>query len=248
LFAPVVKAGKAGGGEGGMKCDCPDCAYENNFTANPLYLAYGKDDAGYILDLDGRQVMSDFGPIPGHYGRRCMGLVQAGKRGEYERCSYRWTFKECPHCAAENDIAARYCIACKGEIVDPNEKLVADFKALKRDPTRIQTDKVLSMSCVPGVSKNGNYTIRVEFVTPYRQFAIWLLPESTVLSINNKYQKWAIATDSGHDVPSTVTYAKNAETGFFEIKSYNWPADEMPNVDPEPEWNPFEEAEQHAAE
>jgi len=248
LFAPVVKAGKAAAGEGGMECVCPACTYENSFTANPLYLAYGKDDAGYILDLDGRQVMSDFGPIPGHYGRRCMGLVQAGKRGEYERCSYRWTYKECPHCAAENDIAARYCIACKGEIVNPNDKLVADFKALKRDPTRIQTDRVLSMSCAPGVSRSGNRTLRVEWVTPYRQFATWFLPDAPHVRGQVAWQAFEAVTRNGEVAPSTVTYAKNAETGFFDIKAYNRPADKEPDAKPEPEWNPFDEVEQHAAE
>jgi len=248
LFAPVVKAGKASAGEGGMECVCPACTYENSFTANPLYLAYGKDEAGYILDLDGRQVMSEFGPIAGHYGRRCMGLVQAGKRGEYERCSYRWTHKECPHCAAENDIAARYCIACKGEIVNPNDKLVADFKALKRDPTRIQTDRVLSMSCAPGVSRSGNRTLRVEWVTPYRQFATWFLPDAPHVRGQVAWQAFEAVTRNGEIAPSTVTYAKNAETGFFDIKSYNRPADEEPDAKPEPEWNPFDEVEQHAAE
>lgn len=248
LFAPVVKAGKAAAGEGGMECVCPACSYENSFTANPLYLAYGKDKAGYILDLDGRQVMSDFGPIAGHYGRRCMGLVQAGKRGEYERCSYRWTYKECPHCAAENDIAARYCIACKGEIVNPNDKLVADFKALKRDPTRIQTDRVLNMSCAPGVSRSGNRTLRVEWVTPYRQFATWFLPDAPHVRGQVAWQAFEAVTRNGEVAPSTVTYAKNAETGFFDIKAYNRPADEEPDAKPEPEWNPFDEVKQHAAE
>ena len=248
LFAPVVKAGKAAAGEGGMECECPACTYENSFTANPLYLGYSYDAAGYAIDLDGRQIMSDFGPIPVHYGRRCMGLVQAGKRGEYERCSYRWTYKECPHCAAENDIAARYCIACKGEIVNPNDKLVADFKALKKDPTRLQTDRVLSMSCAPGVSRSGNRTLRVEWVTPYRQFATWFLPEAPHVRGQVAWQAFEAVTYGGVVAPSTVTYVKNAETGFFDIKAYNRLADEMPDVDPEPEWNPFDEAEKHAAE
>jgi DNA repair protein RadD len=247
LFAPVVKAGKASGGGDGLTCICPSCQYENSFTASPLYLDYQKDEAGYVLDLDGRQIMSDFGPIPGHFGRRCMGLVQAGKRGEYERCGYRWTFKECPHCAAENDIAARYCMACKGEIVDPNEKLVADFKALKRDPTRTQTDKVLSMSCAPGISRSGNRTMRVEWVTPYRQFATWFMPDAPHVRGQVAWQAFEAVTMGGTVSPKTVTYAKNAETGFFDIKSYNRPADEAPDAKPEPEWNPFDEVDQHAA-
>jgi DNA repair protein RadD len=230
LFAPVVKAGKGSGGGDGLRCICPACQYENNFTANVQFLDYRKDEAGYVLDLDGRQIMSDFGPIAGHFGRRCMGLVQAGKRGEYERCGYRWTFKECPHCAAENDIAARYCISCKGEIVDPNKKLVADFKALKRDPTRTQTDKVLSMSCAPGISRSGNRTMRVEWVTPYRQFATWFMPDAPHVRGQAVWQAFEAVSMGGTVSPRTVTYAKNAETGFFDIKAYNRPADEAPDL------------------
>lgn len=231
LFAPVVKAGKGGGGNGGMSCECPSCGYENSFAANPQYLDFNRDEAGYVLDLAGQQVMSDFGPIPAHFGRRCMGLVQAGRRGEYERCGYRWTFKECPHCAAENDIAARYCSTCRGEIVDPNEKLVAEFKALKRDPTRRQTDEVISMSCAPGISRSGNKTMRIEWVTPYRQFTTWLMPEATHTRGQAEWATFDAATQGGTVAPRTVTYVKNAQTGFFEIKGYNRPADEAPDIE-----------------
>ena len=231
LFAPVVKAGKIGGGSGGLSCICPSCQYENTFSAIPQWLEYKKDAAGYVLDLDGQQVMSDFGPVSGHYGRRCMGLVQSGKRGEYERCEYRWTFKECPHCAAENDIAARYCTACKGEIVDPNEKLVADFKALKKDPTRVQTDRVLSMSCAPGISRSGNRTMRVEWVTPYRQFATWFMPDAPHVRGQAAWASFDRVTDGGKVSPRTVTYAKDASSGFFDIKAYNRAEDEAPDLE-----------------
>lgn len=249
LFAPVVKAGKVAEGGKGMACICPACQYENTFSANPQYLDYQRDEAGYALDLDGRQIMSDFGPIPVHFGRRCMGMVQAGKRGEYERCGYRWTFKECPHCAAENDIAARYCMACKGEIVDPNEKLKSEFKALKRDPTRWQTDRVLSMSASPNISRSGNKTLRVEWVTPYRQFTTWVMPEAKHIRGQSQWNAFDGATQGGTVAPKTVTYRKDVESGFFDIRAYNRPEDmepEAPSV-AEIEWNPFSEAEQHAA-
>ena len=242
LFAPVVRAGKASDGGGSMACVCPSCAYENRFTANPQYLDYKKDDAGYILDLDDNQVLSDFGPISGHFGRRCMGLVQSGKRGEYERCDYRWTFKECPACEAPNDIAARYCCECRAEIVDPNEKLVADFKALKKDPTRVQTDRVVSMTCSPGVSRNGNKTMRVEFVTPYRQFVVWLMPEAAHMRGQAHWTMFSQATSEGETAPKTVTYRKDKKTSFYAVLAYNSQADE------EPEWDPFgEDVDQYAA-
>jgi DNA repair protein RadD len=249
LFAPVVKASKAGGGGDGMTCICPSCSYENMVSVNPQYFDYPHDEAGYALDLDGRQIMSDFGPIPVHFGRRCMGMVQAGKRGEYERCGYRWTFKECPNCSMENDIAARYCAFCKCEIVDPNEKLKADFKALKRDPTRWQTDRVLSMSASPNISRSGNKTLRVEWVTPYRQFTTWVMPEAKHIRGQSQWNAFEAATQCGTVAPRTVTYRKDVESGFFDIRAYNRPEDiepEAPSV-AEIEWNPFSEEEKHAA-
>ncbi len=228
LFAPVVRAGKGGGEGGAIPACCPDCGYENAFTASPQYLGFKYDAAGYALDLDGNQVMSEFGPIPVHLGRRCLGVVQTGTRGQYERCGYRWTFKPCPHCEAPNDIAARYCCECRGEIVDPNEKLKADFKALKRDPTQWQTDEVLSMTCKEGVSTKGNRTLRVEWVTPWRQFSTWFMPEATHTRGQAQWEAFAAVTDGGEYMPKTVTYRKDPATGFFEVRAYNREADRAP--------------------
>ena len=228
LFAPVVKAGKAGESEGGLECECPECGYENTFSANVKYLEYKKDAAGYILDLEGRQVETEHGPIPGHHGRRCMGLLQSGPRGEYERCGYRWTFKECPHCLADNDIAARYCRSCKGEIIDPNEKLAIEFKALKRDPTRMQTDEVVSMSANPGVSRAGNPTVRVEWVTPYRQFTTWFQPQARHAKAQAQWAAFTNVTSEGEIAPRSVTYRKNPETGFFDVTAFNREPDHAP--------------------
>jgi DNA repair protein RadD len=227
LFAPVVRAGKLGGGAG-RQCACPDCGFVNEFTVNKDHLESKLDDAGYVLDLDGQQVMTEWGPLPGHHGRRCMNMLRTGPRGEYERCGYRWTSKECPHCSALNDIAARYCCECKGEIVDPNDKLKADFKALKRDPTQRQTDEVIRMECKPGVSQMGNKTIRIEWVTPYRQFTTWVQPEATNSRGMRDFALWNASTKGGEVTPATVTYRKDAATGFFVVMGYNGEADRAP--------------------
>ena len=226
LFAPKIKAGKGGESEGGMGCVCPQCSYENTFSANPAYLEYKKDEAGYILDLDGHQVQSDFGPISGHFGRRCMGLVQSGKRGEYERCGYRWTFKSCEVCGGENDIAARYCSTCKSELVNPNDKLIGEFKALKKDPMRRQTDKIVSLSSLPGMSKAGNKTLRVEVKTEYRQFTIWFQPDAKHTKGQAEYAMFLAATKSGERTPETVTYQK-METGFYNVFAFDKPHDTL---------------------
>ncbi len=55
------------------------------------------------------------------HARRCVGKKKLTDEKE-ERCSYYFEFKECA-CGAQNDIAARFCHACKCELIDPNAKL-----------------------------------------------------------------------------------------------------------------------------
>lgn len=87
---------------------CPSCGFANIF--------WGKTDGdGHVIE---------------HYGRRCQGLLEPAHEGEAatrkvrpEQCDYRFRFKECPHCGAENDIAARSCHQCKQAIIDPDDQL-----------------------------------------------------------------------------------------------------------------------------
>jgi DNA repair protein RadD len=63
------------------------------------------------------------------HARRCVGMVDKESekvdKKKTERCKYYFEFKECS-CGAQNDIAARHCHACKGELIDPNAKLSMD--------------------------------------------------------------------------------------------------------------------------
>lgn len=87
---------------------CPGCGFANIF--------WGKADSeGHVVE---------------HYGRRCQGLLEpaeddelAAQNGRPQQCDYRFRFKECPHCSAENDIAARNCQQCKKAIIDPDDQL-----------------------------------------------------------------------------------------------------------------------------
>lgn len=227
LFDPKIEAKKKAEKGDGITAICPICGYENEFALNPDYAGYAVDENGYCLDLDGVRVETDFGPLPAHYGRRCIAMHKTGPRGEYERCEYRWTGKECPDCGELNDIAARYCCECKAEIVDPNEKLVAEFKQLKRDPTQEQTDRVLSLDLREGVSQAGNKTIRADFVTPYRSFSVWFVPESKAWRARAEWQKFDAATQNGSTV-RTVTYRKDPASGFYRVIDLNRSEDVEP--------------------
>ena len=104
-------------------------------------LEFKKDAAGYCVDIDGNQVMTDCGPMPGHWARRCVGVTRSGQRGEYERCNYRWTFRPCPHCEAENDIAARYCIAVEDSPRGINAARAAGLECVLFTPGGVGADR-----------------------------------------------------------------------------------------------------------
>ncbi|MBR9871833.1 MAG: ATP-dependent helicase, partial [Gammaproteobacteria bacterium] len=115
---------------------CPGCGFANIF--------WGKTDS------DGRVIE--------HYGRRCQGLLEPADEGELlalgerpEQCDYRFRFKECPHCGAENDIAARNCHQCKGAIIDPDDQL--------RDALRLKDAMVIRCAGVTSSAKGDKLKI-----------------------------------------------------------------------------------------
>ncbi|MGC6744957.1 hypothetical protein ACP0HM_10915 [Escherichia coli] len=48
--------------------------------------------------------------------------------GHREQCDFRFRFKNCPQCNAENDIAARRCRECDTVLVDPDDMLKAALR------------------------------------------------------------------------------------------------------------------------
>lgn len=224
IYKPVIRASiKKEAGEG-IECQCPLCGGINLFGARPNPSGYHVDRAGYFIDLSGTRIeVPDVGPMPAHYGRRCLNLVPVGG-GRLDQCSYRYTSKECPHCQEPNDIAARYCTSCKGEIIDPNEKLAVEFRALKRSPYNRQCDEVLKCEVRDGISQSGKAIKRVDFVTPYRSFSIWLQLDPRHPRAYTDLQRW---NELGDELPKTVEYQKNQD-GFFTVFSYNNPSDVEP--------------------
>lgn len=225
LFAPDVRAKGAKEKGAGLDIECPDCSYINNFSAHPERLDFPFDKHGYALDVFGEQVIP---ALPVHYGRRCMGLIPVGKVGEVARCNYRWAGKDCMACGEVNDIAARYCYVCKAEIVNPGDKLIADFKAFKKDPHQPQTDTILSLDIREGISQRGNRTVRADFTTPYRKFSIWFQPDGKHARAQKDWALWMEATHGGESQPETISYVKNTEDSFYRPLAFNRPADVEP--------------------
>ena len=228
LFAPVVRAKGAKEGGGIVPAECPACGYENEFTRHKDAEGYETDKHGYCVDVWGARVETDYGPMPAHYGRRCFGMLRTGDDGKHERCNYRWTSKTCEACQSENDIAARYCSTCKAEIVDPNEKLVAEFTAMKKDPHAPQTDIVLTMTLKESVSQKGNPTVRADWTTPYRNFSTYHMPASTFPKGQADWRRFDEATR--HGTPETISYVKEASSSFYKILAFNQAADSVEDI------------------
>lgn len=99
IFAPEIGAPRPDSKAVQVVIDCPVCSCHNDFWG--------------LVDEDGHLVE--------HYGRRCQGYLE--EDGQRERCNFRFRFKECDNCNAENDIAARRCHECGKILADPDDKL-----------------------------------------------------------------------------------------------------------------------------
>lgn len=225
IFNPEIKASFKAGEKEFIKAECPDCKVENEFSARKNDDGFDIDQWGYFVDLAGNQIATEHGPMPAHYGRRCLGQIKHGPT--FIQCNHRWTFKECPHCGEDNDIAARRCGSCKGELVDPGEKLRIEFKALKRDPTRIQTDRVVDWDHKTSVSRKGNECVVVTFTTEYRSFTVWFHPYVKGGKLRNAWLQLNEATQELQVMPETIQYRKDPDTGFYEVFSYGGDPDEI---------------------
>ena len=114
IFYPEVGEKKPNNRSELVQVFCPSCGFANSFWG--------------IKDQEGK--------VTEHYGRKCQGFFEAieddvlgDETGSLQTdCDYRFRFKECEHCNAQNDIAARVCHSCHKDIIDPDDKLKAALK------------------------------------------------------------------------------------------------------------------------
>lgn len=105
LYTPEVGISKPSTDSQPVQVFCPICNFANLFWGKCL-------ENGDVIE---------------HYGRRCQGW-ETDENGKRQQCNFRFRFKNCPNCNAENDIAARRCHECQQILVDPDDMLKAALK------------------------------------------------------------------------------------------------------------------------
>lgn len=101
VYQPEIGLPKPNPNSSLVQVPCPNCNHANIFWG--------------ITDSDG--------DIIEHYGRRCQGLITEVAIGIEHQCKYRFKYKQCHQCNAENDIAGRECFQCHAALIDPDNQL-----------------------------------------------------------------------------------------------------------------------------
>lgn len=108
IFRPEIDDDKPSDESVPVKIACPQCGFENDFWG----------------------LVDDEGTVVEHFGRKCRGAAEDPDTLKILPCNYRFRFKACDKCGAENDIAARECGQCRNLLVD-NDKKLREAMALK---------------------------------------------------------------------------------------------------------------------
>ena len=209
VFNPQIKANK---NKESVKSEiqCPDCHSVNSVTLRPNPDGYNIDPFGYFLDLAGERVEYEGQHFPAHFARRCSHVEFLGKN-QMVRCDHYWSYKECPECGNKNDLTARKCI-CGELLIDPNKKLIAEFKAFKKDLSQVQTDAINFIRKKTIRTKSGNDGIQISFGTPERIVQVIMsnkvMPKFYDLFLNSDFD------------PKTITYKKSS-SGYMHIYDFN---------------------------
>ncbi|MEW5849346.1 MAG: DEAD/DEAH box helicase [Myxococcota bacterium] len=136
LFRPEIDEDRPSGAAVAVVVPCPSCGHENEFWG--------------LVDRDG--------DIVEHFGRRCRGATVDPRSGAPVRCTYRFRYKNCGDCGAENDVAARACARCGAVLVD-NDRKLKEAMALK-DAHVMRVD---SMAFERTRDRKGNERLEIRY-------------------------------------------------------------------------------------
>lgn len=136
IFAPEIAEDKPSDDSKIVEVICPLCQFTNHFWGLV-------DDCGNLVE---------------HHGRKCRGASEDPRTLEVKPCPYRFRFKTCDRCGAENDIAARQCSSCAQILVDPDTALKEAMEL--KDAHVMRPD---SMVFEKSVDKKGSERLEVKY-------------------------------------------------------------------------------------
>lgn len=246
LFTPEIKATRKKPSVP-MEVKCPSCGFVNEFGVRPNPEGLEMDSEGYWLDLAGDRIMVEIydksgekigqKPMPGHFGRRCKNYIMVGALREMRRCTYKWSFKECPDCGFENDIAARNCVSCKAEIIDPNKKLQEEAARLDAAPDATKQSKVTMMSITRHYVSSGDDMLVVKFAIEQSPWFVnkffkpmaektWQRREWEDFSIKSFGEVLeideALSRREDATYPTAIMFRKDKGSKYYNVKGMYW--------------------------
>jgi len=136
IYSPEISDKKPTSESVPVQIDCPKCGCLNDFWG--------------IVDDDGQ--------IIEHFGRKCRGAEQDSNSLEIIPCGYRFRFKICNKCGAENDITARSCKKCDCVLIDADSKLKE--AKLSKEAFILKPD---SVELEERFDKNGNPFLEIKY-------------------------------------------------------------------------------------
>ena len=101
IYAPEINEKRPAKDTVPVIVPCPDCNFEN------IFWGYADSD-GVVLE---------------HFGRKCRGSTQDVATYFLKPCGFRFRFKLCHSCGAQNDLTATACEKCKTALIDAEAKL-----------------------------------------------------------------------------------------------------------------------------
>lgn len=101
LFSPQITDRRPTPDAVPVQVPCPACRHINDFWGL-------KDENDVLLE---------------HFGQKCKGATLDPETGEIIPCGFRYRFRVCDSCGAENDKGARICTSCSTLLVDEAAKL-----------------------------------------------------------------------------------------------------------------------------
>ncbi len=136
IYTPQIGDKKTVSESVAVQVPCPECGFVNDFWGIV-------DDDGYVVE---------------HFGRKCRGVEQNPNTYEFKPCGYRFRFKVCDQCSAQNDITARECNRCGNTLIDPDVKLKQ--AKLSKNAHVLTPD---SIEMLERFDKNGNPYLQVKY-------------------------------------------------------------------------------------